>query len=135
MHFCCACEFGLGGEGSGELTEHLIVGAAESLDARIVGAFEDALEVINGSLAVGCVGADGVVGFIGQDGDGGGFEPAVFEELSNAFEMIGVAHIEDGNLHAVITCGFEFFDGGIGVLGDVTGPEQQVESNFNEGRV
>jgi hypothetical protein len=39
---------------AGELAEHLIVGAAERLHAGVVTAFDDAIEVVDRTLAAGC---------------------------------------------------------------------------------
>jgi hypothetical protein len=126
-----AFEFGFGGVSAGELAEDLIVGAAEGLHAGVVGAVEDTLEVVDGALAIGGVGADGVVGFVGEDGDGGGFEAVVFEDLADVFEVLGAADVEDGDFDTVVAGGFEFFDNGKVFFGHVTGPEEEVKSDFH----
>ena len=127
----CAVEFGFGGVGAGELAEDLIVGAAEGWHAGVVGAVEDALEVVDGALAIGGVGADGVVGFVGEDGDGGGFKAVVLEDLADVFEVVGAADVEDGDFDTVVASGFEFFDDGKVFFGHMTGPEEEVKSDFH----
>jgi hypothetical protein len=101
------------------------------LDAGVVGAVEDALEVVDGTLAIGGVGADGVMGFVGENGDGGGFEAVVFEDLADVFEVLGAADVEDGDFDTVVADGFEFFDDGKVFFGHMTGPEEEVKSDFH----
>jgi hypothetical protein len=75
---------------------------------------------------------DGIVCFVWQDGDGGGFQAIVFEHLADVLEVRRVTDVKDGDFHAVVAGGLEFFDDGEIFLGHVTGPEQQVEANFHE---
>ena len=124
-------EFGFGGVSAGELAEDLIVGATKSLHASVVSAIDDTVQVVDGTLAAGSVRADGVVRFVREDGDSGGFEAVVFEQLTNRFEVGRVTDVEDGDFNAVVAGGLEFFDDSKIVFGHVTGPEEEVESDFH----
>ena len=61
-------------------------------------------------------------------------ESGVLEELADIFEVVRIAGIENRNLHAVETLGFQLFDYGEVIAGDVAGPEEKVKSDFHRGR-
>ena len=61
MHFGRVLQFQLGGEGTREVPQDLVVRAAEQLDARRLAAVDHPLEVVQRALTVRRHGADGVV--------------------------------------------------------------------------
>ena len=124
-------EFGLRGEGTSEIAQHLVVGTAEEFDAGSVAAIDDFFQVIQGSLTVGGDGADGVVLFIRANGDGGGFEAIVLQGFTNFLEVAGVAVVEDGNLRAIVADGFEFGKERELRLNKVSRPEEEIEADFH----
>lgn len=131
MDFRSTCEFGFGGEGTGKLTEHLVIRATQSLHTGIVGAFDDAFQMIDGSLTICSNRTDRVVRFVRKHGDSGALKAVVFEHLTDAFEMRWIADIKNRNLDAVVTGLLEFFDDGVVRLGDVTGIKQEIEADFH----
>ena len=110
MDLGSACKFCFGRKSTGELAKHLVIGTTKGLHTSVVSAFEDTFEVIDGSLAIGSDGADGVMGFIRQHSDGSAFKAVVLEHLADAFEMCRIADIKNRNLNTIIAGGFEFFD-------------------------
>ena len=74
---------GVGGGVAGEIAEFLVVGAADVLDAGLVPAFDDPLQMIDSGAAVGFVRADEAASLIGADGDGAGGEAVVFQSLAD----------------------------------------------------
>jgi hypothetical protein len=99
----------------------------------VVRAIEHRLEVIDRSLPVLRIGRDRVVRLVRQHRHRRALEAVVLDDLPHFREVLGIAHIEYRDLHAVITHRLELRKEMKVVFRDVTGPKQQVKSNFHVG--
>jgi hypothetical protein len=124
-----AFELGLGGIFAGEVAEFLVVGSAEGLDAGLVAAFDDPLEVIHPAGGCGLVGLMALCAWSGRTVTAVE-RPLSFNTRPMRLKWAGSLTSKSGfpRRHSRR---FEFFDDGEILFGHVTGPEQEVEADFH----
>ena len=119
-----------GGAGAREFAERLMERAGRDIATDGGSAVDQPLEVLEGRGTLGLVGRNGVLAAAGHDADAGGFDASGGEALSELF-VVGDVALEHRDFDAVIAGGLELFDGGPIGVGDVRGPEQEVEAEFH----
>ena len=118
-----------GGAVAGEAAEGLVQRAAQECGAHGLAAVERPGDVAVAGCACGLVGC-GAVGPLRHHGDGRGPEAVVGQHLADLVEMLGVA-LEDRDLEPVIARALELPEQRKMLLGDVGGPEEEVEAHLH----
>ena len=131
VHLGGVVQFGLGRVPPGELAQHLVVGTAQGLHAGLVRAVEHRFRW---SIAPWRFFASGEIALCASSGStvtAVHCEAVVLDHLAHLREVRRIAHVEDRNLHAVVAHGLELGEKVKVIFGHVTGPEEQIESNFH----
>ena len=123
--------FGIARLLAGEHAQRLEPGARHDLAAQRRGAFDRALEVVDGLLPRRRFGRDRAVRLVGDDRDGGALEPEVVERLGQLAVVADVADVEHRHFHAVEAGVLQRLEGRVMLLRDVTRPQQHVDSDFH----
>ena len=80
--------------------------------------------MVDGTLTVFGISADGVVRFIWQDGHGCAFEAVVLDRLANRLEVSRATGVEDRDFHTIVSDRFEFGKEVEVAFSNVTCPEK-----------